>query len=111
MICYFVFQSHAAVIRGRLLTDVGIPNGKEMIEAVFSPEYNLFNMSLGVPTWCVFGYNVSTPYVVHYADGDWTTPTKIDVGEGDGTVPINGLVKHCQMWNATLCPILNMVTS
>lgn len=78
-----------------------------MAETVLAPEFTRFNDSLGVPMWCVFGYNVSTPYVVYY-DTDWTTPVKMDVGEGDGTVPIDGLVRQCRRWNATMVPVINM---
>ena len=90
-----------------LYDDAGVPNGRQLIEATTKPNLH-FYPPLDVDFVCVYGYNLSTPVLATFNSGNWSVPSSIAVGNGDATVPLDGLTTVCESLNATMVPIVNM---
>merc|ERR1712110_45104 len=78
----------------RLFTDIGA----KITADIYKNTPPLSELpSPNVPTYCLYGTNVETPIAFDYANGLGEQPTSIFYANGDGTVPLDSLLKCLDM--------------
>ena len=80
----------------KLMNDVGYTNGPAIYQIVKDPTSQF--PAPNVTTYCFYGLGKDTPFRLHYgADNFPNSPPKVEMCDGDGTVPNISLVV-CGRW-------------
>ena len=78
-----------------LLKDLKIQHGSQRLAFVDKQLSQL--TPPGVETYCIHGADILTPFHYHFETLGSNKPSKVEFGNGDGTVPIHSLA-HCETW-------------